>query len=107
MFASNGEITPPTMWQTAGFQVRARWAWCVRFHAKDYLHGHRPAWLAMPYLPHPGESKALRCQAITVAVLTMKMLVRHSLKMDERQTHRIRSVMDSFGLFTDRCRTPS
>src|SRR5436305_5744278 len=36
-----GVVTPPTMWQTAGFQVRARWAWCVRFHAKNYLHGLR------------------------------------------------------------------
>src|SRR3954470_6230650 len=51
--------------------------------------------------------KPLRCQAITVAALTMKTLVRHSLQTDERQTHRIRSVVDSFGLFTDRCRTPS
>src|SRR3954468_2113749 len=51
--------------------------------------------------------KPLRCQAITVAALTMKTLVRHSFQTDESQTHRIRSVADSFGLFTDRCRTPS
>jgi hypothetical protein len=34
-----GVITPPTIWQTVGFQVRARSAWCVWFHAKNYLHG--------------------------------------------------------------------
>src|SRR3954467_15485581 len=46
--------------------------------------------------------KPLRCQAITVAALTMKTLVRHSLQTDESQAHRIRSVVDSFGFFTDR-----
>src|SRR3954447_22341317 len=51
--------------------------------------------------------KPLRCQAITVAALTMKTLLRHSLQTDESQTHRIRSVVDSFGLFTDRCSTPT
>src|SRR4051794_39793190 len=42
--------------------------------------------------------KPLRCQAITVAALMMKTLVRHSLQTDERQPPRIRSVVDSFGL---------
>src|SRR3954464_10108269 len=42
--------------------------------------------------------KPLRCQAITVAALTMKTLVRHSFQTDESQTHRIRSVVDRFGL---------
>jgi hypothetical protein len=32
----------------------------------------------------------------------MKTLLRHSLQTDESQTHRIRSVVDSFGLFTER-----
>src|SRR4051812_2016280 len=31
--------------------------------------------------------KPLRCQAITVAALTMKTLLRHSLQTDESQTH--------------------
>src|SRR5438270_13395502 len=68
-----GVITPPTMWQTAGFQVRARWAWCVRFHAKNYLHGLRAYFYALDQsanqLPPPGPVGLLQTGCNTLGKL--------------------------------------
>src|SRR5438270_11550710 len=68
-----GVVTPPTMWQTAGFQVRARWAWCVRFHAKNYLHGLRAYFYALDQsanqLPPPGPVGLLQTGCNTLGKL--------------------------------------
>ena len=49
----------------------------------------------------------LRCQAMTVAGLTMRRAERHSAQAPQSQAHKQRSNRFSLGFFTERCSTPS
>ena len=51
--------------------------------------------------------KPLRCQPMTVAALTTKMLDCQSFQTAQSQAQRNRSAGVSFGRLTERCRTPS
>src|SRR5215469_16437815 len=74
-------------------------------------------WISFGAAGHPGCPRRtfqvqnnrypLRCQAITVSGFTMQSAEGHAVHVPQNQDHSIRSNWFSFGLFTERCKTPS
>src|SRR5258708_2116809 len=68
--------------------------------------GGRPVWPLRTFQVQNSRNP-LRCHAMTVAGLTMRRAERHSAQAPQSQAHKHRSNRLSFGLFTERCSTPS
>ena len=68
--------------------------------------GGRPHWPRRTFQVQNSRNP-LRCQAMTVAGLTMRRAERHSAQAPQSQAHNHRSNRFSFGFFTERCSTPS
>src|ERR1035437_2606523 len=68
--------------------------------------GGRPRWARRTFQVQ-NRRNPLRCHAMTVWGLTMQRAERHSSQTPQNQAHRNRSNRFSFGLFTERCSTPS
>src|SRR5260370_1267156 len=68
--------------------------------------GGRPRWPLRTFQVQNSRNP-LRCQAMTVAGLTMRRAERHSAQAPQSQAHKHRSKRFSFGFFTERCSTPS
>ena len=68
--------------------------------------GGRPVWPRRTFQVQ-NRRNPFRCQAMTVAGLTMHRAERHSAQAPQSQAHKHRSKRFSFGFFTERCSTPS
>src|SRR5260370_39254880 len=68
--------------------------------------GGRPVWPRRTFQVQ-NRRNPVRCQAMTVAGLTMRRAERHSAQAPQSQAHKHRSKRFSFGFFTERCSTPS
>src|SRR5260370_26617705 len=73
----------------------------ISFHT-----GGRPRWPRRTFQVQNSRNP-LRCHAMTVSGLTMQRAECHSSQTKQNQAHRNRSNRLSFGLFTERCSTPS
>ena len=68
--------------------------------------GGRPRWPRRTFQVQNSRNP-LRCHAMTVSGLTMHRAERHSFQAPQNQAQRNRSNRLNFGLFTERCSTPS
>src|SRR5258708_21118546 len=68
--------------------------------------GGRPRWPLRTFQVQNSRNP-LRCHAMTVSGLTIQRAERHSFQTPQNQAHKNRSNRLRFGLFTERCSTPS